>query len=211
MNLEVSLPFFAAAAFLVLLSFSFIYYGFRAIKSKQFFGWLNRHLFALLLLTASALLAVLGLSVSAYKSLTNEQLAARIHLEKLGKQTFMASFDNGNGVTKKYQILGDQFYIDAKIIKWRYFANLLGLKTIYQFDRIGGRYLDISEERSKPGSLYELEEKQSFDLFDLQNRYKILQNLVDAEYGSASYKEAKDNADYNVYVSTTGLLIREQP
>ncbi|HHO54833.1 MAG TPA: hypothetical protein ENK21_00430 [Trueperaceae bacterium] len=211
MNLKTSLPFFAIAIFLLLFSFSFIYYGFRAIKNKRFFGWFNRHMFALVLLLSSALFAIMGLSISAYKSLTNEQLAATIHLEKLSEQNFIASYDNGNGINKQFQILGDQFYIDAKIIKWRYLANVLGFKTIYQLDRLGGRYIDIAQERSKPRSLYSLEENLSFDLFDLQKRFPILQKLVDAEYGSASYLEAKDDTDYKVLVSTTGLLIRELP
>jgi len=211
MNLRISLVFFAAAVFFLFFSMSFIYYGFRAIKNKRFFGWFNRHLFALLLLSSSALFALMGLSISAYKSLTNEQLAAKIHLEKLAEQNYLASFDNGNGIAKQFQILGDQFYIDAKIIKWQYLSNILGFKTIYQLDRLGGRYIDIAQEQSRARSLYKLEEKQSFDLFDLQKRFVILQKLVDAKYGSASYIEAKDDTDYFVYVSTTGLLIREQP
>lgn len=211
MNLSTSLPFFAIAISLFFFSTSFFYYGIKAIKNKNFFGWLNRHLFALVLVLSSTILTIIGLSISAYKSLTNEQLAANIHIEKLSEQNYLASLDTGSGSIKKFQIFGDQFYIDAKIIKWHYLSNILGFKTIYQLDRLGGRYIDIEQERSKPRSLYKLEENLPFDLFELQKRFPILQNLVDAKYGSASYLEAKDNSDYQLLVSTTGLLIREIP
>lgn len=193
------------------MSFSFIYYGFRALKKKQLFGWLNRHLFALLLITIGALLVVMGISVIGYKSLTKEQLAARIHIDKKANQDYIISLDTGEGAIEKYEIFGDQFYVDAKIIKWHYISNLLGFETIYELDRIGGRYIAIEQEKTARRSLYKLEEPMSFDLFKLQERYPILEKLIDANYGSASFVEAKDGANYQLLVSTTGLLIRELP
>lgn len=211
MNLSTALPFFTIATFFFLFSSIFIYYGFKAIKNKNFFRWFNRHLFALLLIISGALFAVIGLSISAYKSLTNEQLAANIHIEEVSPQNYLASLSTDDGIVKNFKILGDQFYIDAKIIKWHYLTNALGFKTVYQLDRLGGRYIDIEQEQSEPRSLYKLEESLSFDLFELQKRFPILQKLVDAKYGSASYLEAKDDTNYQVLVSTTGLLIRELP
>ncbi len=209
MNELIPFPFFAVAGFLLIMSFSFLYYGFKALKNKQFFGWLNRHLFATLLILSGTLLTFVGISVIGYDSLTKEQLAAKIHVEKLAPQDYLVSLDSGNGLIRKYEILGDQFYIDAKIIKWHYFSNMLGFETIYKLDRIGGRYNSFEQEKSKPRSLFKLEEPASLDLFKLQEKYRFLQNLLDAKYGSASFIEAKDNTDYRLLVSTTGLLIRE--
>ncbi len=211
MNPSTGLPFFLIAIFCFLFYSIFTYYGIKAIQNKKLFGFFSRHLLALLLLTNAILFTVIGLSISAYKSLTNEQLAANIHIKKISAQNYLASLSTANGVVKEFRILGDQFYIDAKIIKWHYLSNILGFKTIYKLDRLGGRYIDIEQEQSKPRSLYQLEESPSFDLFKLQKRFPILQKLVDAKYGSASFLEAKDNTDYQVLVSTTGLLIRELP
>ena len=209
MNQLIPFPFFALAGFFIVMSFSFIYYGLRALKKKQLFGWLNRHLFAALLILLGALLTVIGFSVVGYDSLTKEQLAANIHVKKLAPQDYLISLDSKNGQIKEFEVLGDQFFIDAKIIKWYYFSNLLGFKTIYKLDRIGGRYISFEEEKSKPRSLFKLEEPASLDLFKLQEKYPILQKFVDAKYGSASFIEAKDDTNYRLMVSTTGLLIRE--
>lgn len=47
------------------------------------------------------------------------------------------------------------------------------------------------------------------DLFNLRQRYALLSPLLDAEYGSATFAAAGNSAQYEVRVSTTGLLIRK--
>jgi hypothetical protein len=47
------------------------------------------------------------------------------------------------------------------------------------------------------------------DLFGLRKRYAFLAPLLDAEYGSGTFVPVRRRAEFEVRVSTTGLLIRE--
>ena len=87
-------------------------------------------------------------------------------------------------------------------------ANLFGLHTAYELDRIGGRYHLIEEERVRPRTVYQLTTDRLVDVFALRRRYGWLESVVDAEYGSAAYFPARDRIAIELRVSTTGLLFR---
>jgi len=116
-------------------------------------------------------------------------------------------FPDGRDTT--FHVLGEQLIVDAHILKWHPWANILGIHTHYELDRLGGRYSEIEDERSRPRSLHSLKSDKPADLFHLARRYTLLAILVDTEYGSASYIRVDRPARFEVRVSTTGLLIRE--
>jgi hypothetical protein len=98
--------------------------------------------------------------------------------------------------------------VDARILKWSYWANVLGLHTAYELDRVAGRYRLMEDELSKPRTLQSLARERPVDLFGLRKRYEALSPFYDAEYGSATFIAADRPAIYEVLVSTTGLLAR---
>jgi len=103
---------------------------------------------------------------------------------------------------------GDQVYVDAHILKWKPVANLLGLHTTYELDRIGGRYIDIEHERDSTRTVFLLSSSKPLDMFTLRRRWTLLAPLLDAEYGSGTFVTADRPDSLEVLVSTTGLLIR---
>src|SRR3989442_2240052 len=107
-----------------------------------------------------------------------------------------------------YELAGDAFYIDAHILKWHSMANLLGVRTAYELDRVAGRYNDVAQERSRPRTVYSLAHPKPIDMFDVASRFPLLAPLVDAEYGSATFVAAGPPAQFQGPTSTTGLLIR---
>jgi hypothetical protein len=87
-------------------------------------------------------------------------------------------------------------------------ANVLGLNTAYELDRIGGRFRAIEQERSGSRSLYALGREKPVDVFNLRRRYTFLAPFLDVEYGSAAYVPVNEPANLELRVSATGLLIR---
>ena len=85
-----------------------------------------------------------------------------------------------------------------------------GLHTAYELDRLAGRYRNIDQERSAPRTVHSLAVDKPVDLFGLRRRYTLLEPLLDAEYGSASYVPVTRPAELELRVSTTGLLLRER-
>jgi len=85
----------------------------------------------------------------------------------------------------------------------------LGLHTAYELDRVGGRYMDLKEERENIRTVFLLSRDKAVNMFTLRQRYSLLRPLLDAEYGSASFINSDKPAHFEIRVSTTGLLIRK--
>src|SRR6266516_969895 len=142
-----------------------------------------------------------------YHALTLEVLAATVTTEPVGPQRFRVMIVLPDKRLAMYDLAGDALYMDAHILKWHPWVNLLGLHTSYELDRVAGRYNAVSDERSKPHTAYELARPAWIDLFWIARRH-VLGPLVDAEYGSAAFVAGTRPARYEVRVSTTGLLMR---
>src|SRR5438270_13996990 len=72
-----------------------------------------------------------------------------------------------------YDLAGDALYMDAHILKWHPWVNLLGLHTSYELDRVAGRYNEVSDERGKPHTAYELARPAGIDLFSIARRHLL--------------------------------------
>src|SRR6059036_635862 len=94
----------------------------------------------LLFLTLAALCATLGVSIRGYRSLTREEVAATIRTYPIGTQRFRARVSYSDGREEIFDLAGDAVYVDAHILKWRPWVNLLGVHTLYELDRLSGRY-----------------------------------------------------------------------
>jgi len=166
---------------------------------------------ALALLASGALCAAIAVGVQGYRALTREDVAATVHTTPIGPQSFEARIVLPDGSEANYRLAGDQFAVEARILKWHPWANLLGLHTAYELDRVTGRYARIEDEQRRPRTVFPLAPEHRVDLFAWRARLPWLAPLVDAEYGSSTFTRADRLASYEVRVSTTGLLVREIP
>ena len=153
-----------------------------ALRRRRILAGTIGALVTALLLSLSSLLGVLGVGVRGYRALTHEELAARVTTRPVGPQHFRADFRFSDGREVSYALAGDEFYVDAHILKWKPFANLLGVHTAYQLDRVSGRYTDLDDERGRPRTVHSLAEPRALDLFAWRRRTPLLAFLVDAEY-----------------------------
>jgi len=163
----------------------------------------------LFVLTLGALAGTVSVGMLGYRALTREHVAANIMVKPAGKQRFSATIRFPDGREATYELAGDEIYVDAHILKWHNYANMIGLHTAYELDRVAGRYHDIKDERNAERTLHALKREKPVDLYALRQRYTILSPLLDAEYGSATFVPVSKPAEFELRVSTTGLLIRE--
>ena len=181
-------------------------------------AWRNRRrlsssvgfLAAALCLTAGMLLGAITVGIHGYRAFTQEALAATIKTEPLGPHHFRATVTLPDSSLHMFDLAGDAVYVDAHVLKWRPIGTLLGLETVYELDRIAGRYQTLSDEQLQERTVYSLAANKPFDAFDLTRRYWVLRPFVDAEYGSATFIGATtpSGGTYEVRVSPTGLLVR---
>jgi len=107
-----------------------------------------------------------------------------------------------------FDLRGDEWQLDARILKLHGIAFLFGFDTVYRLDRLSGRYRDITQERTAERTVYSLGEDRGLDLWAIVQRYGRWLPWIDAAYGSATYMPMVDRGIYNVTMSATGLLTR---
>jgi hypothetical protein len=169
---------------------------------------LTRLLAGALALSLGALATGLAIGVQGYRALTHEDLAARIDVKPTGPQRFVATFHYPDGRIASYALNGDAIYVDAHVLKWKPWANMIGLHTAYELSRVAGRYNDIDQEKTAPRSVHALAQERPVDLFSLRRRYVWLEPLLDADYGSGTFVAVDNGKTLELRVSTTGLLLR---
>jgi hypothetical protein len=180
-----------------------------ALRKGKIYGTAMKFLITLLMLSMAALFATISISIRGYRALTKEELAAVVKVTPAGTQKFMARFTYPDSTVQVFILAGDQLYVDAHILKWKPLANLLGLHTSYELDRVTGRYVNLQDETNRVRTVYALSKNKTVDMFHLRRRFKMLSPLLDAEYGSATFIGSDKAEEFKIMVSTTGLLIRK--
>lgn len=172
---------------------------------------MSRALGGLVLLFVAVFITLLALDLRTYFELTYEQPVATVRFRALGPQYFRARLSYGGSRVIATDLHGDEWELDARIIKWRGFANVLGLKTLYRLDRLSGRYRSVRQERTAIHSAVSLGPVTWLDSWSLVHRcQRWLPWLLDASYGSGTYLPMANGAEYRVTLSTTGLLARPE-
>jgi hypothetical protein len=160
----------------------------------------------LVLMVVAAVLVAANLVT--YARLTQEEEAARVTTRQLGEREFAVSVQARDLPPRHYNLRGDEWQIDARVLKWRALGNLLGFDTVYRLERLSGRYGDIQSERSGPRTVHELAQDPGVDFWSMARRYHDYLPLADALYGSAAYVPMAEGAEYVVTVSASGLVVR---
>jgi hypothetical protein len=159
----------------------------------------------LLLAVGTALIAA---NLRTYQRLSYEQPAAELQLTRTGERQYNAVLTYPSGERVNFALRGDEWQIDAHVLKWHAFANLIGFDTAYRLERISGRYTRIEDEIGQPRTVYELNAPERIDPWSLVHRYRAWIPWVDAVYGNATYLPMADGALYEIKVSQSGLVSR---
>jgi hypothetical protein len=189
-----SLPFFVAAAR-------------RLRRLKLIRGTMYGLVGGIVVLIATAA-ALVTANLYTYARLTHEQEAARIVTRRLAERHFAVGVQTRDRPARYYRVQGDEWQIDARVLKWRALGALLGFDTVYRLERLSGRYGDVQSEKSAPRTVYELAQDPGIDLWSFARRYPAYVPLADAYYGSAAYVPMAEGAEYAVSVSASGVVVR---
>ena len=169
----------------------------------------------------AAVAALTGLNVQTYGRLTYEQPVATLQLKQLGPQYFEATVvqpalaDDRPATTVVYPLHGDEWRVEAQVLKWKPWANVLGLDSQYRLDRLSGRYQSIEQEINGVRSVHSLRPVEDvgplpwrIDVWDAARKYRQWVDPVDTLYGGAAYMPMADGARYEVWLTQSGLIAR---
>ncbi len=169
-----------------------------------------------LFLFVTAAAALLGLDLQTYHRLTYERPVASIEIHQKGPRLFEATLTElpastgQNGSTRTYELHGDEWRVEARVLKWKPWAAELGLDSQYRLDRLSGRYQDTQSELHAPRSAYDLGPHPGVgvDLWLLARRYGRYAPVVDTLYGSGASMPMAEGASYEVWITQGGLIAR---
>jgi hypothetical protein len=195
-------------ALFALVGLLFLIASVRRMRRRAFGSCAFHGASSLAFFLAAAALALLGVNLLTYQRLTHEQPAVRASFARGGEQQFNATLTYPSGEVRGYVLRGDEWQIDARVLKWRGLANLVNFDTAYRLERISGRYSDIERERTAPRTVYALHPPEHIDAWALLRAWHEYLPWADALYGSATYLPMADGAAYEVSVSQSGLVAR---
>jgi len=168
---------------------------------------LHRALWMVVFFLVALLGGLLGTSVVGYRRLTDEVPVAMLTARQLGPQDFSLRVDFPDGSHRSGELKGDEWQLDARVIKWTPRAVTLGAQPLYRLDRLSGRYRDAAQAQQKLPSVFALGDDSPVDLWQLKQKFPQWLPWIDADYGSAAYLPLIDGANYRATLSPLGGLV----
>ncbi len=152
---------------------------------------------------------MLAFSYFGYLQLVDEQLIGRIKFTESAPERYVARLMlEDEDHDRMFEILGNEWQMDARVVTWKPPMTMLGLDPIFQLDRLSGRYSEVEEELSKYRTVYALSEPVTMDVWKFARKYPNLMPGVDARYGTATYLPMAHGAIFEVTMTRTGLIAR---
>lgn len=212
MNGQMHLALWGFAALILLAGIAgllLFFGGLKHVFHGRFAGGGGRVLLGLLLFFVFAFFAAAALELRTYLRLTYEQPVATLIFSAHGPQDFGVTLTDATGHITTTELRGDDWQLDARVIKWKGYATVIGLDPLYRLDRLEGRYRSAGQESHDYHSVLELSAGGGgLDIWSLAQGHAAWLPWVDAGYGSATYLPMADGAQYTVSLSPTGLLAR---
>lgn len=176
---------------------------------KSVLNRLLKYSFGSVILGAAAVAGLGGLNLYTYHRFTEESPVATLGFESLGELSYRVTISPVGQPELRLQLDGDEWQLDARMIKWTDWLTFLGESPLYRLDRLSGRYISIEDARSKGQTMHALSKTSGIDVWAFARRAGDWLPGVDAAYGSSVYLPMADGLSYEVSISRTGLLARK--
>jgi hypothetical protein len=198
-------------AVIVIAAFALILLGagaHRFIRRRQFVRGSAQALGGCCVGLLAVVVLLIGLNLLMWQRFTHERPVAELTFSRLGPRHFAVKLRFADGRRRRFSLRGDEWQLDARVIKWTSFATLLGFDPLYRVERINVRYENLHRAQTEPPSVVVLGDSKGISLWKLAHAETGWLPFVDASYGSATYLPMTDGARYRVLISNTGLLAR---
>jgi len=158
---------------------------------------------------AIASVAILILfSYYSYSRLTVERVVSNIEFRRIAEDAYRARLMVTGEQDRLFELHGDEWQMDARIVNWTAPASILGLDPIFRLERLSGRYSEIERERTETRTVHPLTQARPIDVWSVARRFPALLPGVDAYYGTATYVPMVDGARYQISLTRDALIAR---
>lgn len=154
-----------------------------------------------------ALFVAVGLDFSTYHALTDQQKIFSLKVIQVDDNLYDVELISDD-YRKTFSMAGDQWQLDARLIRFTPTVALTGLTNLFQPSRLSSRYDDIADQKALPLSFYSLREFEKLDSWKYLKRYDATLPFIDSVYGSSVYMPLEDDAEYEIVIGFSGLVVR---
>ena len=179
----------------------------RRLRERRRVAAALRALWLAIALVLALAMGGLGTALLGYSRMLGDATVAQLQVREVGPQRFAVRLTRADGWHHSYVVAGDQWQLDARVIRWTIPGTLAGLPPLYRLERLSGRYEDIGQEREAERTVHALDRNAFPDLWTLKRQHPGWLPFVDADYGSAAYLPLLDGAHYEVALNARGGLV----
>jgi hypothetical protein len=156
---------------------------------------------------------LLGFNVQTFARLTHEGPVAEVGVRLLdaASQRYAVTvhrLDETNSV-KSCELQGDEWLISGRVLKWKPWANVLGLDATYSLDQLSNKYFSAERGNGKPITACDLNgPPPAVDQYVPPEWLSWVSNKaysVDRRFGDANYMPLADGAVYRVVITQSGF------
>ena len=181
--------------------------GLGRLARLKLFSGAPRLAFGVGFLGIGGVVALTGLNLQTYSRLTYERPVATISFVATETpETYTASLVYPGGDRADFELRGDEWELNARVIKFKAFSNLLGFDSAYKLDRLYGRFEDVGRAGETNGA--SLATNPGLDVVELSKRGGGRFAVQDAKYGSAVYNPMSDGLSFDVFMTQSALIAR---
>lgn len=179
----------------------------KCARKRRYGGAGLRFVLMLAFALAAVGLGALAMALYHYLALDGETRVATLALRQIEPQRYRAILTDAAGRQREFEIAGDEWQLDARVVRWQLPALLAGAPPLYRLERLSGRYGDLKQEREATRTVHALAHDAFPDLWTIKQQFPQYLPFVDADYGSAAYLPMLDGATYAVSLGGRGGLV----
>ncbi len=158
-------------------------------------------------LTTAAILV--SQDMLSYRNLAVEQHLATVFVTEQPGEGFNLRLDiDGQAMPYSFPIYGDEWRLEARILRWDTALARLGLHNLVRLERLSGRYRDPQRESIALRSVHPLPSDEWLDSWNFISGQRFIWRWVEVEFGNGVYAPLRDGAVYSVYLGRSGMYLK---
>jgi hypothetical protein len=177
------------------------------LDDRQRLAAAGRSVLLLVGFAITLILTGMGFALRGYRLLSEETPVVEIDAHILSPQRWSLVLHWPDGASRRVDVAGDAWRVEAVVLKWKLPAMLAGVPPLYRLDRLSGRYDDPNDEMHGSRTVFDFREGGNFDLLDLHKQYPRWVPDVDVLFGSGVFLPLVDQGHYTVSLMRTGALV----
>jgi hypothetical protein len=203
-------------AFVGLVGILMLVGGVGRVFKAQFVSGVFRVLFGGLTLAGAAIVGLIGLNLQTYVALSKERVAGKVTLKKVGDFNYVATIDladNGKfrNQPSDYQVTGEIVNVGGPVVKFKPWANVIGMDSIFRVETVGGSYFDVDCNNLYQPRTESAAADEGADLLKLLGESWKLLNATDVIHESTSGQAMGDGAVYLIKATQGAFELEPDP